>query len=60
MSAEQLYMASVHSGLANLSWDEFSGQVVSLLGDAAANNNKHEPRNVYTGVGGRCDGNRSE
>jgi hypothetical protein len=31
MSPEQLYMFSVQSGLANLSWDEFSGQVVSLF-----------------------------
>jgi hypothetical protein len=54
MSPEQLYMFSVQSGLANLSWDEFSGQVVSLLGDAS--NSLHQPRNTYTGVGANLAG----
>ncbi|MFM7988647.1 MAG: major capsid protein V20 domain-containing protein, partial [Candidatus Fonsibacter sp.] len=33
MTPEQLYRNSVQSGLANMSWDEFSGSVISCCGD---------------------------
>ena len=34
MTPEQLYRNSVQSGLANMSWDEFNGSVVSVGGDS--------------------------
>jgi hypothetical protein len=35
MTPEQLYRNSVQSGLANMSWDEFSGSVISCCGEQA-------------------------
>ena len=47
---EQLYRASIQSGLANLTWDEFCGQTVSTSmggrGDGRA-----RPHSMYSGLG---------
>ncbi|MFM7982540.1 MAG: major capsid protein V20 domain-containing protein, partial [Candidatus Fonsibacter sp.] len=37
MTPEQLYRNSVQSGLANMSWDEFSGSIISCCGDRDGN-----------------------
>ena len=47
---EQLYRASVHSGLNNLTWDEFSGTTVTV-GNYRGTGAGAEPRAPYTGVG---------
>jgi hypothetical protein len=49
MTPEQLYRNSVQSGLANMSWDEFCGTTVSVIGDAAGIN--CGLRSPYSGVG---------
>ena len=46
---EQLYRASVQSGLSNLTWDEFCGQTVSLSDQAT--NGYASLRTPYSGVG---------
>ena len=44
----QLYDASVDSGLANLTWEEFKGSVISVAGIGS---DSAEPRTPYEGVG---------
>jgi hypothetical protein len=48
MSPEQLYRNSVQSGLANMSWDEFSGHMISVSGQRSSH---AKLRSTYTGVG---------
>ncbi|MFM7978910.1 MAG: major capsid protein V20 domain-containing protein [Candidatus Fonsibacter sp.] len=50
MTPEQLHRNSVQSGLANMSWDEFSGSVISCCGDRDAYNGPH-PSRPYKGLG---------
>ena len=50
-SMEQLYRASIASGLNNLTWDEFSGVTTSVAGTGTAG--LSEPRHWYNGVGAR-------
>mgnify|MGYP000907415519 FL=1 len=54
MSPEQLFRCSVQSGLANMSWDEFSGTVVSA-GCGAADSTA-QIRSSFSGVGSYLDG----
>ena len=51
MTQHQLWKASRASGLANLTWDEFSGAVVSVGNANVENNDESEPRTPYEGVG---------
>ena len=55
MSPEQLFRCSVQSGLANMSWDEFNGTVVSA--GCGLPDTKAQIRNPYTGVGAFTVGN---
>ena len=55
MSSEQLFRCSVQSGLANMSWDEFNGTVVSA--GCGLPDTKAQIRNPYTGVGAFTLGN---
>jgi hypothetical protein len=48
MSPEQLFRNSVQSGLANMSWDEFNGSVISSHGLAS---NNAQVRSPFSGVG---------
>jgi len=48
---EQLYRASIASGLNNLTWDEFSGVTTSVAGTGTAG--VSEPRHWSNGVGAR-------
>ena len=48
---EQLYRASVQSGLANLTWDEFCGNTISVSDQA--NDGYSSMRNPYAGLGPR-------
>ena len=48
---EQLYRASIASGLNNLTWEEFSGVTTSVAGTGTAG--LSEPRHWYNGVGAR-------
>ena len=48
MSPEQLFRNSVQSGLANMSWDEFNGSVVSSCGSDFVNS---QLRSSFGGVG---------
>ncbi|MFM7981867.1 MAG: major capsid protein V20 domain-containing protein, partial [Candidatus Fonsibacter sp.] len=50
MTLEQLYRNSVKSGLANMSWDEFSGSVISCCGDRTGSFRPH-PASPYEGLG---------
>ena len=50
MTPEQLYRNSVQSGLANMSWDEFSGSVISCCGWRNGNY-RPRPSAPYMGVG---------
>ena len=50
MNAEQLFRNSVQSGLANMSWDEFCGSVISCCG-IRDGTSATQPRSAYTGVG---------
>ena len=50
MTPEQLYRCSVQSGLANMSWDEFCGYVISCQG-AKNGTSATGSRSAYTGVG---------
>lgn len=63
MTQHQLYRNSIQSGLANMSWDEFCGAVVSCAGEyltppalPALPRPAHEPRGSYTGVGSNLKG----
>ena len=49
MTPEQLYRKSVQSGLANMSWDEFCGSVISAGGGPDDSNARI--RSPFTGVG---------
>ena len=51
MSPEQLYKASVQSGLNNLTYDEFSGLTISVGGDTANVSGYSQPRGPYPLVG---------
>ena len=53
MSPEMLYRSSILSGLSNLTWDEFSGQVVSI-GNGA--NNESQPLTPFAGEGAKGAG----
>ena len=50
MNAEQLFRSSVQSGLANMSWDEFCGSVISCCG---VKNGLYSSgtRSAFTGIG---------
>ena len=48
-SPEQLYRASVQSGLANLTWDEFCGNTISVSDQAS--DGFSSMRNPYSGLG---------
>ncbi|MFM7988391.1 MAG: major capsid protein V20 domain-containing protein, partial [Candidatus Fonsibacter sp.] len=50
MTPEQLYRNSVQSGLANMSWDDFSGSIISCCGDRNGNYRPH-PLSPYNGLG---------
>ena len=50
MTPEQLYKASVQSGLKNMSWSEFSG-ITTCVADAFLNNQNSEPASGLGGVG---------
>ena len=50
MTQEQLYKASVASGLQNMSWHEFSGLTVSTS-NIQYNDNVAESRSGFSGVG---------
>ena len=52
MTQQQLYRNSVQSGLVGLSWDQFSGSVVSVAGyQNVANGIPSTLRNAYAGLG---------
>ena len=51
MSPEQLYKASVASGLHNLTYDEFTGLTMSVAGDDAIGYSYSQPRGPYPLVG---------
>ncbi|MFM7984850.1 MAG: major capsid protein V20 domain-containing protein, partial [Candidatus Fonsibacter sp.] len=55
MTQEQLYRNSVQSGLANMSWDEFSGSVISCCGWRNGSWRPH-PSYPYMGVGANTIG----
>ncbi len=50
MTTEQLYRNSVQSGLANMSWDEFSGSVISCCCERNGGT-KPRPNTPYRGLG---------
>ena len=50
MNAEQLFRSSAQSGLANMSWDEFCGSVISWCGNRDGTS-ATQPRSAFTGVG---------
>ncbi len=52
MSQEQLFRYSIQSGLANMSWDEFSGSAVSDC-DGDGINRHAQIRSAYSGVSAR-------
>jgi hypothetical protein len=51
MSAEQLYKASVASGLRNLTYDEFTGLTISVAGDDTLAYSTSQPRGPLPLVG---------
>ncbi|MFM7981192.1 MAG: major capsid protein V20 domain-containing protein, partial [Candidatus Fonsibacter sp.] len=55
MTQEQLYRNSVQSGLANMSWDEFSGSVISCCGWRNGSWRPY-PSYPYMGVGANNTG----
>jgi hypothetical protein len=55
MTPEQLYRNSVQSGLANMSWDEFSGSVISCCGRRDGITRPY-PSAPYKGVGANNEG----
>ena len=57
MTPQQLYRNSVQSGLVGLSWDQFSGSVVSVAGYLdAANGRSSTLRSAYAGLGANLAG----
>ena len=50
MNAEQLFRNPVQSGLANMSWDEFCGSVMSCCGNKIGTSTSGT-RSAFTGVG---------
>jgi len=58
MSPEPLFRNSIQSGLANMSWDEFCGSVVSA-GSGAADTTS-QLRSPFSGVGSYLDGQYSK
>ena len=56
---DQLYRASIASGLHNMSWDEFSGSMVSNMGDNSTINSKSNCDLIgpYMGVGAHAQNN---
>ena len=57
MSQEQLSRNSVQSGLANMSWDEFSGSVISCCGERDGEFTSQQA-SPYCGVGAKISGRR--
>ncbi|MFM7984144.1 MAG: major capsid protein V20 domain-containing protein, partial [Candidatus Fonsibacter sp.] len=55
MTPEQLYRNSFQSGLANISWDEFCGSVISCCGFRGSLTSPH-PYGPYTGLGANLNG----
>ncbi|MFM7985556.1 MAG: major capsid protein V20 domain-containing protein, partial [Candidatus Fonsibacter sp.] len=55
MTPEQLYRNSVQSGLANMSWDEFCGSVISCCGIRGSPATPH-PYGPYVGLGANLNG----
>ncbi|MFM7985625.1 MAG: major capsid protein V20 domain-containing protein, partial [Candidatus Fonsibacter sp.] len=55
MTPEQLYRNSVQSGLANMSWDEFCGSVLSCCGIQGRPQPPH-PYGPYVGLGANLNG----
>ena len=55
MTPEQLYRNSVQSGLANMSWDEFCGSVISCCGVRSGVGKPH-PYGPYNGLGANTHG----
>jgi len=55
MATEQLYRNSVQSGLANMSWDEFSGSVISCCGERHGRS-RPRPNTPYRGLGANNEG----
>ena len=51
MTPEQLYRSSLQSGLANMSWDEFSGLAVSCCGSRTTTTTNANMRSPFSGVG---------
>ena len=51
MTPEQLYRNSIQSGLANMSWDEFSGLTVSCCGFIGGAATASRLRSPFSGVG---------
>ena len=57
MTPQQLYRNSVQSGLVGLSWDQFSGSVVSVAGYLDAVNGRSSTlRSMYSGLGANLAG----
>ena len=56
MSPEQLYRNSVQSRLANMSWDEFCGSVISCSETTGEIGARAHPEGPYQGVGANIDG----
>lgn len=50
MTPEQLFRSSVQSGLANMSWDEFCGSVISCCPNKDSTSSTGQ-RSAFTGVG---------
>ena len=50
MTPEQLFRSSVQSGLANMSWDEFCGSVISCCPNRDSTSSTGQ-RSAFTGVG---------
>ncbi|MFM7980316.1 MAG: major capsid protein V20 domain-containing protein, partial [Candidatus Fonsibacter sp.] len=55
MTPEQLYRNSIQSGLANMSWDEFCGSVISCSGVRESPQSPH-PYGPYIGLGANLKG----
>ncbi|MFM7989552.1 MAG: major capsid protein V20 domain-containing protein, partial [Candidatus Fonsibacter sp.] len=56
MTPEQLYNNSVQNGLANMSWDEFSGSIISCCGNRTGGELQPIPWQHYKGVGANNQG----
>ena len=55
MTTEQLYRNSVQIGLANMSWDKFSGLMISCRGERHGRS-KPRPNSPYRGLGAKNEG----